>query len=296
MASATLTWWSLLCAVSLLNVLAWIASCAILRRRYASLHPATRTFVRLQALLSAVYVCGCAYRSVLPVYDIKRLCLVDSWLSSVLVGRSVATIAELCFAAQWALLLWSVAQAAGSPTAKHVARIVVPLIAVAELCSWYAVLTTSNLGHVLEESIWATCAALLVAGFVLVWRCCRRELRPMLAAVCAIGLGYVIYMVEVDVPMYWARWMVDVDHGRRYFSVAEGLADASRRWIVSSRWADWQSEVVWMSFYFSAAVWLSIGLIHVPEVLGSRNQLTAVKRAGSGARDRVVVSRRALHS
>lgn len=296
MASATLTWWSLLCAVSLLNVLAWLASYTILRRRVASLQPVTRSLVRIQVVLSAIYVCGCAYRSVLPVYDIKRLCLVDSWLSSVLVGRSVATIAELCFAAQWALLLWSVAQAAGRPIATHIARIVVPLIAVAELCSWYAVLTTSNLGHVLEESIWAACAALLVAGFVLAWPHGRRELRPILAALCAAGLGYVIYMVEVDVPMYWARWTFDLDHGRQYFSVAQGLADVSRRWIVSYRWADWQSEVVWMSIYFSAAVWLSIGLIHVPSVLGSRNQPRAFKRAGNRAMERVVVSRQPLHS
>ena len=30
------------------------------------------------------------------------------------------------------------------------------------------------------------------------------------------------------------------------------------------RWADWQSEVVWMSLYFSVAVWMSIGFIHLP--------------------------------
>ena len=100
MASPTLTWWSILCAVSCLNVLAWAASVAYFRRRRTSLHPTTWASIRLQMLLSAGYVLGCAYRSVFPVYDVKRLCLVDSWLSSVLVGRSVATFAELCFAVQ----------------------------------------------------------------------------------------------------------------------------------------------------------------------------------------------------
>jgi hypothetical protein len=209
-------------------------------------------------------VLGCAYRSVFPVFDVQRLCLFDSWLSSVIVGRSVATFAELCFAAQWALFLRGMAQATGSAGGIRVSRMIVPMIVVAEICSWYAVLTTSNLGHVFEESIWGLSALLLVASFAAVWPRCSRELRTLLALACMIGLGYVAYMFQVDVPMYWARWMHDEYHGRQYFSVAQGLADASGRWVVSHRWADWESEFVWMSLYFSVAVWLSIGLMHVP--------------------------------
>jgi len=266
----TLTWWWLLCGVSLLNVLAWSASVAMVRGGPAALHPVVWGSTRLQMLLSAAYVLGCAYRSAFPVFDVRRLCLVDSWLSSVIVGRSVATVAELCFAAQWALLLRGVAQATGSPFGIKVSRVVVPMIAVAELCSWYAVLTTSNFGHVFEESIWGLCAALLVASLVFVWPRCRREARPVLAAACVVGVGYVIYMFCVDVPRYWARWVVDVDQGRPYLSLAQGLADVSGRWVVSHRWVDWETEVVWMSLYFSVAVWLSISAIHLPGFLGPR--------------------------
>ena len=297
MANATLAWWSFLCAVSLLNVLGWSASVAVLRRRQALFHPETWASMRLQMLLSAGYVLGCGYRSVFPVYDVRRLCLVDSWLSSVIVGRSVATVAELCFAAQWAVLLRGVALATGSPIGMKVSRMVVPLIAVAELCSWYAVLTTSNIGHVFEESIWGMCAALLVASLAFVWPRCRREVRPMLAAACAIGLGYVVYMFEVDVPMYWARWVVDVDHGHQFLSITQGLVDASQRWVVSPRWADWKTEVVWMSLYFSVAVWLSIGLIHVPRFFGppgSKPVLIDVPGVRSG--DRAALRRNTLRS
>ncbi len=264
MTNPTMVWWWLLCAVSVVNIGAWLASAAAMRRRRASLELPTWTAIQLQLLLSAAYVLGCAYRSALPVFDVRRLCLVDSWLSSVIVGRSVATIAELCFAAQWALLLRGVARATGSAVAMSVSRVVVPLIAVAELCSWYAVLTTANLGHVLEESLWGLCAALLVASLAFVWPRCRREARPMLAAGAAIGVAYVIFMFGVDVQMYWARWVIDTDHGRSYLGVGQGLADVSQRWIVSHRWQDWASEVVWMTLYFSVAVWLSIGMIHVP--------------------------------
>ena len=46
-------------------------------------------------LLCAAYVFGCAFRSFLPRADVQRICLFDTWLSSVVVGRSVATLAEL---------------------------------------------------------------------------------------------------------------------------------------------------------------------------------------------------------
>jgi hypothetical protein len=263
-ANTTLQWWAVLCTVSIFNVLAWGASVALAHRRAPALHPLTRQAVRLQMLLSAGYVLGCAYRSVFPVYDVGRLVLVDSWLSSVVVGRSVATVAELCFAAQWALLMHAIAQANGHRAGLWVARCVLPMIVVAELCSWHAVLTTSNLGHVFEESLWGLCAGALVASLLLVWPRCQRSLRPALAVASAIGVVYVIYMFWVDVPMYWVRWLVEVEHGQAPLTLAQGLVDASVRWTVTHRWADWQAEVVWMSMYFSVAVWLSISLIHVP--------------------------------
>ena len=271
MGSPTFIWWSLLGAVSVVNVLAWVASVTALGRRSTPLPAPTWAAMRWQMLLSAGYVFGCAYRSAFPVFDVQRLCLVDSWLSSVIVGRSVATVAELCFAVQWALLVRGVAQATGSAAGVAVSRVIVPMIAVAELCSWYAVLTTSNFGHVFEETLWGLCAALLVVCLAFLWPRCRRELRPALAAICAAGVGYVIYMFGVDVPMYWSRWAADVDQGRPYLSIAQGLVDTSGRWVVSHRWVDWKSEVSWMSLYFSVAVWLSIGLIHLTGLIDMPN-------------------------
>jgi hypothetical protein len=271
MTSETLNWWFFLCAVSALNILVWTASAAKLRHPASLFRPASWSAIHWQMLLSAGYVLGCAYRSVFPVFDVQRLCMFDSWLSSVIVGRSVATVAELCFAAQWAFLLRSVATSCGSVAAVKVSRMVVPMILVAETCSWYAVLTTSNLGHVLEESLWGLCAAMLVGSFLFLWPHCARAIRPILFVASVIGLGYVYYMFEVDVPMYWARWVLDESHGQQYLSISQGLADVSGRWVVSQRWVDWESEVIWMSLYFSVAVWLSIGLMHVARVLGAEN-------------------------
>ena len=219
-----------------------------------------------------MYVLGCAFRSVLPVYDIPRLCVVDTWLSSVIVGRSVATVAELCFAAQWAVMFRETARATGSVFARNVSRLLVPLICVAEVCSWYAVLTTWNLGHVAENSIWGLSAALGVASIVGILPGCTLAQRRALIACCATGLAYVAYMFLVDVPMYWSRWVADEASGRHYLSVAQGMLNVAAHCVVSHRWEQWKNEVLWMSLYFSVAVWISIALIHAPTPGAGRRQ------------------------
>lgn len=248
------SWWFFLCAVAVINIAAWLLSAfteAIAARR-------------LQLVLSGGYVFGCAFRSFFPVYDIQRLCLVDSWLSSVLAGRSVATVAELCFAAQWALLLHENARATGSEAARRVAFTIVPLIALAEVFSWYAVLTTWNLGHVVENSLWGISGALVLVGMRAIAPRLSASRTPMLAAWGFAGVVYVTFMFLVDVPMYWSRWLADQASERGYLSLAQGVLDASACKLVSFRWEDWKSEVTWMSLYFSVGVWASISLIHAP--------------------------------
>lgn len=274
-ASPTEIWWAALCVVAAVNVAAWsVCALRVVRDGRCS---GCDELPRWQLALSAVYVAGCAYRSALPVFDVPRLVLVDSAWSSVVVGRSVATVAEVCFAAQWALLLRRAAAAAGSRFAGRVAALLVPLIAVAESFSWHAVLTTSNLGHVVEEAIWGSAALLVVAGLARVTQSSPRELRPLLVAWSLAGAAYAGFMFGVDVPMYWARWAADEAVGRSYLTLAQGLADVSTRWIVSHDWNHWKSEVVWMSLYFSVAVWTSIALAHVP--LRARSARPAPARA-----------------
>src|ERR1700746_1587712 len=133
-------WWGLLALVSGANIAVWF-----LLYRYLQ-GPRTSSFgstseVELMLFLSAAYVFGCAFRSFLPRADVQRICLFDTWLSSVTVGRSVATVAEICFAAQWAIILYQLGTMTGADTTLTAAWLIVPLILVAECFSWLAVLT-----------------------------------------------------------------------------------------------------------------------------------------------------------
>jgi hypothetical protein len=271
MSTEVLVWWFLLCVVSAANVLALTWSARLLRQKQGVIAPEVYASRRLQLLLSAGYVLGCAYRSALPVFDVQRICLFDTWLSSVVVGRSVATVAELCFVTQWALLMREISQVTQSRPARLASLAVVPLILVAEICSWYSVLTTANIGHVVEESLWGIAAALLVASLLSLWPRASARLRPMLLAMGLTGLAYVAFMFLVDVPMYWSRWLADEASGRQYLSLGQGLLDTSGRWVVSQQWQVWKTEVLWMSLYFSVAVWLSIAFVHTPALQRQKN-------------------------
>ena len=252
-------WWGLLTLVSGANIAVWFVL-------YRQLHEqptgslGSRSGIELMLLLCAAYVFGCAFRSFLPRADVQRICLFDTWLSSVVVGRSVATVAEICFAAQWAIILHRLGTMTGADIALNAAWAIVPLILIAECFSWYAVLTTHYLGNAIENSIWA------VAFFIVGIGLCRLlpefdgEVRVVLA-IAIVGIaGYLAFLMTIDVPMYLSRWRTEVGDGSKLLRPLEGLRDVCTRWVVTHDLAEWKDEIAWMSLYFSAAVWASLAL------------------------------------
>jgi hypothetical protein len=252
-------WWGLLTLVSAANIAVWFSL-------YRQLHDqptgglGNTSGIELMLLLCAAYVFGCAFRSFLPRADVQRICLFDTWLSSVVVGRSVATVAEICFAGQWAILLYQLGAMTGASTTVNAAWVIVPLILIAECFSWYAALTTNYLGHAIENSIWGF--GFTVVGIGL----CRLlpefdGLVRLVLAVAIIGIaGYVAFLATIDVPMYLSRWRAGVANGRKLLRFFEGFHDVTTRWVVSHELAEWKEEIVWMSLYFTMAVWASLAL------------------------------------
>src|ERR1700675_1778864 len=252
-------WWSLLTLVSGANIAVWFLLYRQLHEQPAGSLGSTPG-IELMLLLCAAYVFGCAFRSFLPRADVQRICLFDTWLSSVVIGRSVATVAELCFAMQWAIVLGVLGKIANSDTAKNISKAIVPTIVLAEICSWYAVITTNFLGNVLENSLWTI--TFLLIGIALS-RLVPRFRGPAQFAIAAAAAGiaaYVVFMVTVDVPMYFGRWQADLASGKDYFGLVTGLHDVATRWIVTHDIAPWRDEIAWMSLYFSTAVWGSLAL------------------------------------
>jgi hypothetical protein len=252
-------WWGLLTVVSIVNIAAWFALYRWLLGQPAAGFSATSPN-QLMLLLCAAYVFGCAFRSVLPRADVQRICLFDTWWSSVIVGRSVATVAEVAFAAQWAMILHRLGTITGSETTLVAAYAIVPLILIAECFSWYAVLTRNYLLNGIENSLWAV--AFFIAGIGL----CRLlpefdgVLRAALVLAIAGIVGFLAFLMTVDVPMYVNRWRTGSADGAERLTPLQGLRDVSTRWVVTHDLAEWKDEIPWMSLYFSGAVWSSLAL------------------------------------
>lgn len=270
MPEAWLIWWSALCAATAINVAAWFCSAQLLARRKAALPPDVYATRRLLLALAAIYVAGCGFRSVLPMVDVPRICLHDTWISRIAVGRTVATIAELAFALQWAMLLREVAVTGRGDFALQVSRAIVPMIVLAELCSWYAVLTTNNLLHAVENSLWTLAAVAAAAAIVTAGAFLDEKGRQFAAAALACAAGYVAFMAITDVPMYLARWQADVASGHEYLPLRDGMREVLRRCVVTRDWDAWGQDVPWLSLYFTIAVWISIALAHVPAMAPRR--------------------------
>ncbi|MCP3467439.1 MULTISPECIES: hypothetical protein [unclassified Bradyrhizobium] len=252
-------WWGSLTLVSNVNILVWF----MLYREFYQVPTggfASVSGIGLMLLLCAGYVFGCAFRSFLPRADVQRICLFDTWLSSVFVGRSVATAAELCFAAQWAIVLAQLGGMAGAQTTANIALVIVPVIIIAECFSWYAVLTTNYLYNAIENSLWAV--VFFLVGIALC-RLLPEFQGPVRWALIAgiVGIAcYLAFLVTVDVPMYLSRWRAGHPEGGRLLGLLEGLHDVATRWVVTHDVAHWKGELAWMALYFSAAVWSSLAL------------------------------------
>ena len=253
-------WWGLLTLVSGTNVAIWFLLYHQLHTPIADCFNGT-SGIELMLLFCAGYVFGCAFRSCLPRADVQRICLFDTWLSSVLVGRSVATLAEICFVAQWVILLHGLGIKAGADTTLNTAWIALALIVVAECVSWYGVVTANYLGSAIENSIWAVAFAAIGIGLGRLLPDFDGPVRIVLA-VAIVGIaGYLAFLATIDIPAYVRRWRSKTGNDRKLLlRPLEGLRDVTTRWVVTHDIAAWKDEIPWMSLYFSAAVWASLAL------------------------------------
>ncbi len=258
-----MVWWAILTVASAANIVFWIVVARGFAHRAPSMEPDVRRTRQWQLALSAAFVLGCAFRSLLPRAEGQRIVLYDSWISAVVISRAVATVAELSLVAQWTLFLREYARGVNARLALALSWLFIPLIMNAEVFSWYTTLTTNFIGSCVEESTWAVTALLMVISFSTLFN--RYEgARRRIIGVCVASLAvYFIFMCSVDVPMYRSRFRADTARGKQYLSVADGWRDAATRRVLTRAWVDWRDEMPWMSLYFTAGVWISISMVRV---------------------------------
>lgn len=258
-------WWIFLAVASIVNIIAWSWT------RYYLFNKQSFKNFRFYKLVpenliwfSGFYVFGCAYRSIFTKADVQKICLFDTWLSSVFLGRSVATIAELAFVAQWAIVIRYLAKHTDDKTIKTISFLIVPLIFVAECFSWFAVITTNYLGNMIEESLWTVTYSLILIALIKLWPKFKGAFQYALGISIFCNFTYILFMIFVDVHMYFIRWQEDLVTKKDHYGLIDGLVALNTKWIVTYDINSWRNEIPWMSLYFSLAVLVSIGLCYVP--------------------------------
>ncbi len=259
-----LAWWTGLCIIAAINVCLLFYSYHLLKKKFSILNDDVKQIRKWQFILSSVYVFGCGFRSILPRGDLRRIVLYDSWISCVAIGRTVATIAELSFVAQWSLILYEAGKYTKNTTIQFLAKLPLPLIIIAEISSWYACTTSNYLGTAIEESLWAIAATIAVYGLFLARPYYKGSQKKFLNAGIIMGIFYIIYMLTVDVPTYVRAWIKAEATGKEYLSVIDGFKEVCTHWNFTQTYAAWEYEMVWMSLYFSVAVWMSMYIINAP--------------------------------
>ena len=255
----TLLWWKILSAIAVFNICLWVTANYYLHSQVGELSQYTSWHLSL----SGVYVAACAFRSFWPRIDLERYVIVDHWISSVVLGRSAATLAEISFAIQMKLFIDELYTHTPGGFLQGYTWIIVFTLSLAQLFCWLGVISLNHLGHFIEESLWGLTFTLIMIALATA----IPSLDGTWLTISWLGMIacfiYVLYMFCVDVPMYYQR-MKKGKQGPESTSLSEQFSDAWSRRVLTRSWSIWKPEAVWLTGYFAAAVWLSLSLAFLP--------------------------------
>jgi len=250
-----LSWWRALCILAGANVGLWLIAWYV--------GPGGSAYANWHLGLSGVYVMVCAYRSVLPRIDLERRVLVDSPLSSIMLGRTAATVAEICFAAQLGLGVHQLAGEANLPMVQTAAWGIPVFMTLAQAFCWHSVLTLNHITQAVESLLWAAGFSMTAVLLAVVAGHSGGWVQGVAIAGVVGSLGFITYVLTIDAPMYLRRYRQCRAQGQCYLDLSSGARDALYRRVPSRQWAAWKEDALWLTPYFSLGAWVSLGLVWV---------------------------------
>eukprot|EP00122_Pirum_gemmata_P003847 Pgem_evm1s3484 len=117
------------------------------------------------------------------------------------------------------------------------------MIAVAQTLCWISCLCNLPWLHIPENSLWAVLAFALTLQN-------NPDVTNYLRFLCAI---FIIYIVFMDIPLYMGK-------KNQLISPVEGFSKITSQSKLVTDNKFWQGEFVWMTGYFTFAVWGSLYL------------------------------------
>ena len=243
-------WWNILCVGSFVSILQLIQCDTKTNEE------------KRQKFLSGLFLTSTTIRSIFPRIDVERICFFDHFLSTAFVGRSLATVGEISFSLQISFVVLGMMKKSTNDYHSIIPYIIPPFICGAQLLCWFGITTTNQLFHCFEESIWAAMIAMLIPVLLRISRNIEDNEKRNKVIVGIVGsIIYVIYMILVDVPMYYRRYNENESINTKYFSLQDGLEDSMYCKEVTKSYDVWKEDAVWMFGYFVICSLISVQMV-----------------------------------
>ena len=150
---------------------------------------------------------------------------------------------------------------------QNINSILFPLIVIAQIFCWIGVISKDVIWNAHEESLWAMFGLSKVFIYLYLYIYLNNYsnltnkymfLMKLLPLFIIINLGYSLYMLIYDVPMYINK---SRNNKNKILNFFDGIKDLSKCKNVTFSFKKWEPEIIWMSGYFSFAVWYSFILL-----------------------------------
>ena len=278
----TLSWWLSLSTISIINILFFSYYICSLKNI-----PTIHIYL---ILLAFTYTIVCAIRSVWLRKDVAQTCFFDSKISTPLVGRTLATIAEICYVLLILIVLTNITKDISKITNKKyyhtllTLKIILPIIIIAEIFSWLGCITKYYLWNAAEESLWMISGIILITISATLYLSLKtispnnktKSLSLFLTVFLFFTIIFVLFMITIDIPMYYNRWKKTDGNNDGIVSWKEFINDFKNKnnklslqsllnlnscKKISKDFTVWKEEIPWFTGYFTLGVWSSIAIV-----------------------------------
>ena len=229
------------------------------------------SFQKKLTILVSIYVLVCGIRGIFPRIEDSKLCFYNNYISMPLIGRSLATIAELSFTLQFVLITQKILKYVSkfiqhASILQNINSMLFPLIAIAQFSCWVGIITTDTSWNAIEESIWTLFGLAKILIYIFIYCGIKnitnnKKINHIKYLAIPLILGVVVYtlfMISVDVPMYVKKAK---KHNGKYLGFFEGLKQLTKCKITTMSYKRWKEEIPWLTSYFTFAVWFSLALL-----------------------------------
>ncbi len=241
-------WWRFLSIVSIINIM------YITNYYFTTNLPPNKLYL-VSCVMIYTYVC--AIRAIFPRKDVDSICFYNSIISYPLIGRVLATIAEISLIVVVSNVFKELSLKINNNTNELFYNLLIGLIVIAQIFCWSGCITKCNLFNAIEESIWAfTAFCILISNIILYNNTNNLEFKKLLINSIIFGAIYIIFMIYIDIPGYYSKWK----NKKKYYTISDGLI-SMYSCKKSQLYSIWKSDMLWLTGYFTLCVWGSIYLV-----------------------------------